>query len=44
MQKYSNILTDSYSGYFSYLVDEVTSLHIENYFYGLLFISFAVWV
>jgi hypothetical protein len=44
MKKYSNIISDSLSGYFSYLADEVTSLHFENYFYGLIFISLAVWV
>ncbi len=44
MKKYSNILIDSYGGYFSYLVDELTSLHFDNYFYGLIIISIIVWI
>lgn len=44
MEKYSNIITGSYSGYFGYLLHEVTTMHIENYFYGLILISLAVWI
>ncbi|MDG3584020.1 sterol desaturase family protein [Galbibacter pacificus] len=43
MNKYLEIIKNSYSGYFNYLVSEITSFHWENYFYGLLLISFAVW-
>ncbi len=44
MNKYFEIITNSYSGYFNYLKNELLSLHIENYFYGLIFISIAVFV
>jgi sterol desaturase/sphingolipid hydroxylase (fatty acid hydroxylase superfamily) len=44
MNKYLEILTDSYSGYFNYLLEEVTHLHIENYFYGLIILSLSVWI
>lgn len=44
MNKYIEIIADSYTGYFNYLKNEVISLHIENYFYGLIFISIAVFV
>lgn len=44
MNKYQEIITNSYSGYFNYLKNEISSLHIENYFYGLIFISLAVFI
>ena len=44
MNKYFEIITNSYSGYFNYLKNELLSLHIENYLYGLIFISLAVFV
>ncbi|OAB79832.1 sterol desaturase family protein [Cochleicola gelatinilyticus] len=43
MEKYSNIFKDSYSGYFNYLLKEITSFHWENYFYGLIIVSLVVW-
>ncbi len=42
MTDYKEIVSSSYSGYFNYLKNEVMSLHVENYFYGLIFISLAV--
>ena len=43
MEKYIQIISESYSGYFNYLKNEVVSLHVENYFYGLIIISLVVW-
>ncbi len=43
MEKYQNIFKDSYTGYFNYLVDEITRFHWENYFYGLILVSLIVW-
>jgi sterol desaturase/sphingolipid hydroxylase (fatty acid hydroxylase superfamily) len=42
MNKYKDIITNSYTGYFNYLKNEIVSLHIENYFYGLIMISLLV--
>lgn len=44
MNSYQEIIANSYSGYFNYLKNEVISLHFENYFYGLILISLAVFV
>lgn len=44
MEKYWDIIKDSYQGYFNYLVDEITRLHWENYFYGLILVSLMVWL
>ena len=44
MNKYQEIISNSYSGYFNYLKNEILSLHIENYFYGLILISVVVFV
>lgn len=44
MKKYLDIFLNSYSEYFNYLLAEVTSLHIENYFYGLILISLLVFL
>lgn len=44
MEKYQSIFRDSYTGYFDYLMDEITRFHWENYFYGLLFVSLLVWI
>lgn len=43
MEKYIEIFKNSYQGYFSYLMNEVTSFHWENYFYGLILVSLIVW-
>jgi len=43
MEKYIEILKNSYSGYFNYLLEEITSFHWENYFYGLIILSLVVW-
>lgn len=43
MEKYIDIFKDSYAGYFNYLLDEITSFHWENYFYGLIILSLVVW-
>lgn len=44
MDKYFKIITDSYSGYFTYLIDEILYWKWDNYFYGLLAISLGVWL
>ena len=44
MNKYVEIILKSYSEYFNYLKIEVTSLHVQNYFYGLIIISLIVFV
>ncbi len=44
MNKYKEIIINSYSDYFNYLKNELVSLHIENYFYGLIIISLAVFI
>ena len=43
MDKYIDIFKNSYSGYFNYLLDEITRFHWENYFYGLIAVSLIVW-
>ncbi|MDT0556289.1 sterol desaturase family protein [Patiriisocius hiemis] len=43
MEKYLDIFKNSYSGYWNYLVSEVSSFHWENYFYGLIIVSLVVW-
>lgn len=44
MEKYLNIFKDSYSGYWNYLISEISSFHWENYFYGLIIVSVVVWL
>lgn len=44
MNNYKEIVLKSYSDYFNYLKAEVVSLHIENYFYGLIVISLSVFL
>lgn len=44
MNSYKEIVLKSYSDYFSYLKNEIVSLHVENYFYGLIAISLVVFV
>lgn len=44
MSSYKDIVINSYSGYFNYLKNEIVTLHIENYFYGLIIISLLVFV
>ncbi|WP_115461147.1 sterol desaturase family protein [Winogradskyella aurantiaca] len=44
MEKYLEIIKKSYSGYWNYLKYELIDLnHWDNYFYGLIAISFIVW-
>ena len=44
MEKYLDIIKNSYSSYWNYLKNSVLlELNWENYFYGLLIISFVVW-
>ncbi|MBD0834245.1 sterol desaturase family protein [Aestuariibaculum suncheonense] len=45
MNKYIEIIQKSYTGYWNYLKHEfITINHWDNYFYGLIFISLAVWL
>lgn len=44
MEKYTEIIKNSYSGYWNYLKHELIDLnHWDNYFYGLIIISLAIW-
>ncbi|PQB03523.1 sterol desaturase family protein [Aureitalea marina] len=43
MKKYLDLIAESYSGYWNYLLDEITRFHWENYFYGLILVSLIVW-
>lgn len=44
MQKYLDLIKNSYSGYWNYIKQSVLlELNWENYFYGLILISLAVW-
>tara|TARA_R110000868_G_scaffold81946_1_gene231680 strand:+ start:1733 stop:2605 length:873 start_codon:yes stop_codon:yes gene_type:complete len=44
MEKYIEIIKNSYGGYFNYLINEVLYWKWDNYFYGLIAISLAVWL
>ncbi|TVZ57863.1 sterol desaturase/sphingolipid hydroxylase (fatty acid hydroxylase superfamily) [Flavobacteriaceae bacterium MAR_2010_105] len=45
MEKYIDIIKNSYSGYWRYLKHEIISVnHWDNYFYGLIVISVLVWI
>jgi sterol desaturase/sphingolipid hydroxylase (fatty acid hydroxylase superfamily) len=44
MEKYIDIVINSYGGYFSYLINEIQYWKWDNYFYGLLAISLVVWL
>jgi sterol desaturase/sphingolipid hydroxylase (fatty acid hydroxylase superfamily) len=44
MEKYIEIIWESYAGYFNYLKAELFSVNVGNYFYGLLFISLTVFI
>jgi len=45
MEKYLDIIKNSYSGYWNYLKQEILLQgNWDNYFYGLIIISLAVWV
>jgi len=45
MEKYIEIIKNSYSGYWNYLKYELIDLnHWDNYFYGLIGISLLVWI
>ena len=44
MEKYLEIIKNSYSSYWNYLKQSVLmDLNWENYFYGLIIISIGVW-
>ncbi|MBC7525053.1 MAG: sterol desaturase family protein [Flavobacterium sp.] len=44
MEKYLQIIANSYHDYFNYLITEISKPTYANYFYGLLVISFVVWL
>ena len=43
MNKYTQIILDSFSGYYNYLVSEIFNPHWGNYFYWLIGISLFFW-
>lgn len=44
MNKYLNIIQDSFSGYFNYLAQEIANPSWTNYFYWLIGLSLLVWL
>jgi len=44
MDNYFDIIKNSYSGYFNYLISEILYWKWDNYFYGLMAISLFVWL
>ena len=44
MNKYHEIIIKSYYDYMNYLINEISSFHVENYFYGLIIISLVVFL
>ncbi len=42
LEKYLNIVEESFVGYFNYLVSEIANPHLTNYFYWLLALSVLV--
>lgn len=44
MDRYLKIIADSFTGYWNYLLNEITTPGINNYFYWLLGLSLAVWL
>ncbi|WP_040247426.1 sterol desaturase family protein [Psychroserpens mesophilus] len=45
MEKYLDIIKNSYSGYWNYLKNEILlQTNWDNYFYGLIIISIVVWL
>ncbi|WP_378186407.1 sterol desaturase family protein [Aquimarina sp. W85] len=45
MKKYFQIISDSYTGYWNYLVKEISfQSEWSNYFYGLILLSLCVWI
>jgi len=44
LKKYLNIIADSFTGYFNYLINEVSDPSWTNYFYWLIGLSLLVWV
>lgn len=43
-EKYLDIITDSFTGYWNYLINEITNPGWENYFYWLLVLSLGVFL
>ena len=45
MNEYIDLISNSYSGYWNYLKNEIITInHWDNYFYGLIVISIIVWI
>lgn len=44
MEEYVEIIKNSYSGYFNYLINEILYWKWDNYFYGVIAISLVVWL
>jgi sterol desaturase/sphingolipid hydroxylase (fatty acid hydroxylase superfamily) len=44
MQKYWQIIQDSFTGYWNYLLSEITNPSIHNYFYLLIGLSLVAWL
>ena len=44
MEKYLKIILESFTGYFNYLVQEISNPSWNNYFYWLIGLSLLVWI
>ena len=44
MTKYIGIIKESFTGYFNYLIEEISNPSLPNYFYWLVGLSLLVWV
>ena len=44
MSKYLDVIKNSFSGYYNYLINEISCLHWNNYFYWLIAISLFFWL
>lgn len=44
LEKYYNILLNSFTGYYQYLVQEISNPSWTNYFYWLIALSLLVWI
>lgn len=44
MEKYIEIIIGSFTGYWNYLIDEINTPGLHNYFYWLLGLSLVIWL
>ena len=44
MERYLRVITESYTGYWNYLLNEILYPSWHNYFYWLIALSLVVWI